>query len=209
MPPTSRPIPRFVAEPPHELEPYGRWRETLEQHFRTACEAIETDEQLGAAGEMIWFPERSHGGRVYIPASCDTAEGYELFGYVSFVRSASSPDPGDFFVQVDYTSETAARNPGWTMDLNDEVIGPWKGPGKAEGDLTLVWGTPLVPGGTVATAELGPDTVDQCALVQSDGFTLIALDAVKGLGDDDYLEVKLWNRNGDLLATESLYEAGD
>jgi hypothetical protein len=209
MPPSQRPLPRFVAEPPHELEPYGRWGESLEQRFRTAAEAMETDEQLGAAGEVVWYPERSFGGRVYLPASCETGGGFELFGYVSFVRSGTSPDPGDFVVQVDYTAETAAGNPGWKLDLNDEVIGSWKGPGRAEGDFTLVWGRPLVPGGVFATAELGPDTLDQCALVQSDGFTLVALDAVRGFGDDLYLEVKLWNRNGELLATESLYEAGE
>jgi hypothetical protein len=209
VPPSDRPLPRFVAEPPHELEPYGRWGEALDQRFRTACAAIDSDEELGAAGEIMWFPERSLGGRVYIPASCDTAAGFELFGYVSFSRSAASPEPGDFIVQVDYTAETAARNPGWKLDLNDEVIGSWNGPGRMEGDLTLVWGRPLVPGGTAATAELGPDTLDQCALVQSDGFTLVAVDAVKGLGDDLYLEVKLWNRNGELLATESLYEPGE
>ena len=37
MPPTDRPLPRFVAEPPHELEPYGRWADRLVEQFTAAC----------------------------------------------------------------------------------------------------------------------------------------------------------------------------
>jgi hypothetical protein len=47
MPPTDRPIPTFVAEPPHELEPSGRWRSLLEKLFKDACGSIESEEQLG------------------------------------------------------------------------------------------------------------------------------------------------------------------
>jgi hypothetical protein len=72
----------------------------------------------------------------------------------------------------------------------------------------MVWGTPLVRGGAIATAELGDETLDQCELTQDERFTLVALDAVTSLGPDDlYLEVKLWNRRAQLIATESLYEA--
>src|SRR2546422_1433884 len=41
VPPTNRPLPRFVAEPPHETEPYGRWADRLQQQFTAACAAIE------------------------------------------------------------------------------------------------------------------------------------------------------------------------
>jgi hypothetical protein len=207
MPPSARPIPRFIAESPRELEPYGRWRHALEERFFAACEQLDDFASLGEPGDVEWFPERTVGGRTYVPAAAPTANGYELFGFVSFVRPAEDEagDPADFRVRVDFTGETAAENPDWKLDLNEEVIAPWRGPGGATGDLTLVWGAPLVPGGVAATAELGDETVDQCALVQSDRFTLVALDALHGMGDDLYLEVKLWNRAGDLLATESLY----
>jgi hypothetical protein len=205
LPPTARPLPRFVAEPPHELEPYGRWRETLDERFRSACEEIEEFPRLGDVGAIIWFPERTYGGRTYVPATAPASGGVELFGYIAFVRDERSGEPSDLRASADFTDETASANPGWKLDLSEEVIGRWRGPGRAEGELTLVWGTPLVPGGVVATAELGDETLDQCALVQSDRFTLVALDAVTGLGDELYLDVKLWNRRGELLASESLY----
>lgn len=205
MPPTDRPLPRFVAEPPHELEPYGRWRDALDERFLLACEAIEEFSRLGEPGPVAWFPERTYGGRTYVPAIAPASGGLELYGYVSFVRDERTGEPAELVASADFTDETAAANPDWKLDLSEDVIGRWRGPGRAEGELTLVWGTPLVPGGVAATAELGSETLDQCALVQSDRFTLIALDAVSGLGDDLYLEVKLWDRRGELLAVESLY----
>jgi hypothetical protein len=206
VPPTTVPLPRFIAEPPHELEPYGRWAEILEGQFAAACERIEAAPDTGRPAEIAWFPERSYGGRTYVPAVAPSPAGTELFGYVSFTRSDPSSEPGDFRAQADYTDQTADQNPDWKLDLNEEVIGRWRGPHDAGGDLTLVWGTPLVPGGAIVTAELGGETVDQCTLPESDRFTLVALDAVSGFGDELYLEVKLWNRRGELLATETLYE---
>ena len=86
------------------------------------------------------------------------------------------------------------------------MIARWNGQGGGGGDLTLVWGVPLVAGGVVATAELGGQTLDQCALDSEGRFTLVAIDAVSGFGDDLYLEIKLWNKRGELLAAETLYE---
>ena len=40
-----------------------------------------------------------------MPAIARTAEGYELFGYVSFGEGAGGPS--DFIASVDFTSETA------------------------------------------------------------------------------------------------------
>lgn len=206
MPPTDRPIPTFVAEPPREHQPHGRWRDTLERLFKAACESIESDEDVGQAGPIEWFPDRTYGVRTFVPARAPTEAGPELFGFVSFVRSADSPDPADFVARADYASETAADNPGWKLDLNDEVIARWHGPAASEADLTLVWGVPLVQGGAVATAELGDRTLDQCTLDSEGRFTIVAVDAVSGFGDDLYLKVKLWNKGGELLASETLYE---
>ena len=106
---------------------------------------------------------------------------------------------------ADFTDVLAEDNPDWRIDLNDDVIGRWRGEAGMAGDVTLVWGRPLVPGAVAATAQLELDTVDQEPI--SDGrFTLIALDALEGYGDDVFLEVKLWNRRAQELASESLYD---
>jgi hypothetical protein len=65
-----------------------------------------------------------------------------------------------------------------------------------------------VPGAVAVTAEVDEQTGDQCALVQSDRFTLVALDAIVGFGAYPiYLEVAVWNKRGAELARESLYES--
>ena len=71
--------------------------------------------------------------------------------------------------------------------------------------MTLVWGRPLVRGAVAATAVIEGETVDQ-ELISQDRFTLIALDALKGYGDDVFLQVKLWSRRAQELASESLYD---
>ncbi len=84
------------------------------------------------------------------------------------------------------------------------VIGSWRGEAGNNAEMTLVWGVPLVPGGAVVTAELADLAVDQCDLVQQ-RFTLIAPDNYRG----DYLDIKLWDRGGDELVSESLYAEDD
>ncbi len=214
MPPTNRPLPRFIAEPPHELEPYGRWGERLAEAFLAACGAVEDMPEGAQPGEIFWYPERTHCGRTYVPATAPAGDGLEFFGYVSFARPGqgeSGEDPSDFRAVADFTDETAEQNPDWKMDLNDEVIGSWRGPGEARGDVTLVWGVPLgagMAGAEAATAELAGETVDQCGLGQARRFTLLALDAVSGQGPEElYLEIKLWGRRSQELAVESLYES--
>jgi hypothetical protein len=200
MPPTDRFVISFAAEPPQDALPYGRWADTLRQQFLDAVAAIDTDgEELGTPGEIKWFPDRTFGGRTYVPAVARTAEGFELFGFVSF-SEGSGAGPADFAASADFTSETVESNPDWKLDLNDEVIGTWRGEQGKTADITLVWGVPLLPGGTIVTAELANLAVDQCE-VSDERFTLIAPDNYRG----DYLDVKLWGRRGDLLATESLY----
>jgi hypothetical protein len=201
VPPDQRPIPRFVAEPPQEGLPYGRWAEALGDRFREAVGAIDADEDLGEPGEINWFPDRSYGGRTYVPATASTSNGYELFGYVSFAREHEGAEATDFDARADYTDETAEANPDWELDLSDHEIGPWRGPQGRRGDVTLVWGVALVAGGAIVTSELGPTTTDQCPL-SDDRFTLISLDNYTG----DYIEVRLWSGRGRELASESLYE---
>ncbi len=134
MPPSPRPIAMFAAEPPQEPLPYGRWAEALGEHFLKAIAEIETEETLGDPGEIQWFPDRTWNGRTYVPATCITTEGYELFGYVSFTREHEGAQAETFEAAVDYTDETADANPDWTLDLSDQEIGHWRGPGGAAGD---------------------------------------------------------------------------
>ena len=206
MPPVKRPIPRFIADASAEGLPYGRWAQQLRDAFATACEK-HTGEAGGPPGEVTWFPERAWGGRVYLPAVApvEGAENpSEYFGVLSFVRGGSG-EPGDIKAVADFTDVTAAENPDWEIDLNEEVIGAWRGEAERRGDVTVVWGTPMVRGAVAATAELDQQVVDQTPVTE-ERFTLIAVDAVKGFPDDLFLEVALWTGKGAELARESLYD---
>lgn len=206
MPPEERFVCRFAAEPPQDGLPTGRWADTLRAEFMAACLRIDTEgEDLGEAQEPTWFPDRSWNGRTYVPVTARTSTGLELFGYVSFLPGdpdgeGDAQEPSGFTASADFTDELAENHDDWRMDLCDEVIGRWRGEGGHVADMTLVWGVPLVRGGTVATAELADLCVDQALLVE-DRFTLVAPDAYRS----DYLEIKLFNLRGEELSRESLY----
>jgi hypothetical protein len=207
MPPNPRPIPRFIADSTQEGIPHGRFAERLTEAFRDACTGIEDlPEGVEPPVEIDWFPERAWGGRVWVPctARVDGPEGtLELFGHVSYVQPAEG-EPSDFRAEADFTDVLAEDNPNWRIDLNDEVIGRWRGENGRAGAVTLVWGRPLVGGAVAATAELELETVDQ-EVVSNDRFTLVALDALEGYGDEIFMQVKLWSRRAVELASESLY----
>ena len=205
MAPEERVLPRFAAEPPQDELPYGRHEQRLRAELLAAAAELDTEgEDLGAVGEPLWYPDRSWHGWTYVPATASTENGFELFGYVRYTPAREDgEEPGAFSAHVDFTSETAAANPDWELDICDEVIGAWRGHSGAEAAMTLVWGRPLIPGGHVVTAELADLAVDQCELVE-ERFTLIAPDDYRG----DLLDVKLFDIKGAELARESLY-AGD
>ncbi len=207
MPPNPRPIPRFIADSTQEGIPHGRFAERLVAEFRTACEQIEDLPEGTEIPEQVdWFPERAWGGRVWVPATARTEgpEGtLELFGHVSY-ELPEGGEPDAFRATADFTDVLAENNPDWRIDVNDDVIGQWRGENGRAGAVTLVWGRPLVRGAVAASAELETETVDQ-EVVSDERFTLIALDALKGYGDDVFLEVKLWSRRAQELASESLY----
>ena len=205
MPPVDRFVPRFVAEPPQELLPYGRWAVTLREHFLGACERLDGEgEDLGQPESVVWFPDRTWAGRTYVPATARTTTGFELFGHVSFTPAPEGGQPSGFDATADFTNETAEANPGWKLDLCDEVVGWWRGEEGKMAEMTLVWGVPLVARGAIVTAELADLAVDQCALVE-DRFTLLAPDNYRS----DTLDVKLFDAKGTELARESLYEDDD
>jgi hypothetical protein len=203
MAPTDRLVPRFAAEPPQDMLPYGRWEERLASEFLAACLRVESGgADLGQPGPISWFPDRSWHGRTYVPATARTSTGLELFGHVSYVPALEEgEEPSDFAATADVTDEVAEANPDWRIDLCDEVIGSWRGEDGKVAAMTLVWGRPLLDGGAIVTAELAALAVDQCVL-QEGRFTLIAPDDYRG----DTLEIFLFDRRGTQLARESLYE---
>lgn len=207
MPPNPRPIPRFIADSTQEGIPHGRFAARLASEFQRACGAIgDLPEGVEAPEEIEWFPERAWGGRTWVPCTGRTKGPtgmLELFGHVSYAQPEDS-EPGSFEAKADFTDILAEDNPGWTIDLNDDVIGRWSGENGRAGGVTLIWGRPLLRGAVAATAELEAETVDQEA-VSNERFTLIALDALTGYGDDIFVQIKLWSRRAQELATESLY----
>ncbi len=201
MPPVERFVPRFAAEPPQEELPYGRWEERLHQEFMAATLRIKSPpEDLGEPDPVIWYPDRTWQGTTYVPATARTSGGYELFGYVRFLRGDQEEDARDFEAHADFTEETAERNPDWRLDLCEEVIGSWHGHFGAVAAMTLVWGRPVISGGRIVTAELADLAVDQCDVLD-ERFTLIAPDDYR----QDLLEIKLFDLKGRELARESLY----
>src|SRR3954468_1160740 len=98
MPPESRFVPRFAAEPPQEPIPYGRWADTLRELFLAACTraGAESDEDPGEPGEITWYPDRTWGGRTYVPATTRTSRGWEYLGYVSFTPATDTRSPEGF-----------------------------------------------------------------------------------------------------------------
>ncbi len=201
MPPASRLVPRYAAEPPHDGVPDGPWRDRLHAEFLGAAQRV-VDES-GEPGELVFYPDRTWHGRTYVPATGPTSTGMEIYGFVAYVPGGDDADgePTDFVAQVDFTEETAERNPDWELDLSDEVVGSWRGHGDRVAAMTLVWGRSLIAGGVLATALLGGVDVDQCRL-EDDRFTLLAPDDFGG----DLLEVRLYSADGEELARESLYE---
>jgi len=199
MPPASRLLPLYAAEPPHDAIPEGDWLDRLRAEFLGAAQ--DTAEEAGDPQEIVLYPDRSWHGRTFVPASAPTASGMEIYGYVAFSPAADDGAASDFTAQADFTEQTAERNPDWKLDISDEVIGSWRGHGDRVAAMTLVWGRSLVLGGSLATALLGGVEVDQCGLVE-DRFTLLAPDDCDG----DLLEVRLYSAAGDELARESLYE---
>jgi hypothetical protein len=213
-PPTPRPFPRHIADASQESRPYGRWEERLRDEFARACEPLAAE--AGAAldpATLKWFPDRSWSGRVYVPVTGragETTTGEdgetvlpEYYGWVSF-RAGEAGEPEDLRAKADFTDVTAEDNPDWKIDLNDDVLGSWTTDGGRGGDVTLIWGLPLVRGAVAATAELDGDLLDQ-APVKDGRFTLVATDAIHGFGDDLYVTVRLWDRRVQEVASESLY----
>ena len=219
MPPVRRPFPRFIADASQEKGPSGRWGERLAEAFAVECEGLAAEAGSTLDPESLrWFPDRTWGGRTYVPVTGRAAEQTEgedgesvvneYYGWVSFVLTDEEQGPGEIAAKADFTDVTADDNPDWKIDLNDDVIGTWTTDGGRGGEVTLIWGLPMVRGAVAVTAELDGEPLDQ-APVADGRFTVVAVDAVHGFGDDLYLEVKLFDRAVRQIASESLYAADE
>ena len=183
------PLRRRAAAGPAALRALGR---DAAAEFLAACLRIDAEgEDLGEAGELGWYPDRTWSGAPTSPSTTRSSTGFELYGYVSFSPGDESEEPSDFYGWADFADVTADDNPDWRMDLTEEVVGGWRGEQGKVAAMTLIWGRPLIDGGAVVTAELARLAVDQCA-VDDDRFTLLAPDAYR----EDYLEVALYDRQG-------------
>ncbi|MDA0170696.1 hypothetical protein OJ998_16460 [Solirubrobacter taibaiensis] len=192
------PICRFAAEPPQGGLPA---EDDLKAEFLAACLRVETDSddpELGTAGDIHWFPDRTWSGRTYVPATARTSTGLELFGYVSF---SPGDEPSELYAFADYTPDVADDHPEWKMDISQEVIGAWRGENGDVAAMTLVWGVPFERRGRLVTALLGEVAVDE-SLIEGDRFTLLAPDDFGG----EYLDIVLQDGAGNELLRESLYE---
>lgn len=210
-PPIAKPFPRFIADSPQETAPYGDFEARLRQSFLAACESHVREAGSPPEPDSVrWFPERAWGGRVYLPVSARGSEPDqngvhpEFFGHVSYDRPEEG-EPSEIRASAEFTDVTAEQNPEWRIDISDEVIGVWRADAGRGGHVTLVWGRPLVRGSIAATAELEGEVLDQSPVTEG-RFTLIAVDAVSGFGDDLFLQVRLWDRRLNELAAESLYD---
>ena len=205
MPPTDRFVISFAAEPPQEGLPYGRWADTLREHFlppsaRSTPRARRSARRARSPGSPT---ARSPAGPTS-RRSPGRREGYELFGFV-VVQRGRSAGPTTSRPPPTSPPRLAEANPDWKLDLNDEVIGDLAGRAGQGGRHDARLGRRRsFPAARIVTAELANLAVDQCELVE-ERFTLIAPDNYRG----DFLEVKLWGRRGEELAAESLYVDDD
>ncbi len=145
MPPAAAALPALHRR----LPPGGKALRALggaagAEEFAKACEPLR--EEAGAPLDpetLRWFPERTWGGRVYVPATGSGVRGrggrdgergrrarcpVEYFGWVSFERPADG-EPGELRAKADFTDVTAEDNPEWKIDLSDDVIGAWRAEG--------------------------------------------------------------------------------
>ena len=210
MTPNPRPIPRFIADTTQEGIPHGRFAERLREAF---ADAVRRDRGPARRRRRAGRARLVPGARLGRPRLGPLLGPHrERGGHAGALRprllraAGRRGEPADFRATADFTDVLAEDNPDWKIDLNDDVIGRWRGENGRAGAVTLIWGRPLVRGAVAATAELDGETVDQEEISQN-RFTLIALDALEGYGDDIFVEVKLWSRRALELASESLYAA--
>ena len=205
MAPVELYVPRFAAEPPQEGLPYGRWAERLAAGAAGGSRSglSRRDRRIWASrGRSCGTPTAAGTGTRTCPRPRRTSAGYELFGYVRFVPAGEEGgEPGELTAHVDFTDQTAAENPGWSLDLCDEVVGRWRGQDGEVAAMTLVWGRPLVAA-AAPSPRSSPSSRSTAASWLENRFTLLAPDDYR----DTCSRSSSGARKGKQLARESLYE---
>ncbi len=146
MPPTDRFVTAFAAEPPQDELPYGRWADRLRVEFLAACLRIDDEgEDLGQAGDVTWYPDRTYGGRTYVPATAaprpatsSTATSPSSRASTAATRPTSTRAPTS-------PPRSPSRTPDWKLDLCEDVIGVWRGENGKVGADDARLGAPAGP----------------------------------------------------------------
>ena len=127
MPPTDRFVIRFAAEPPQDA-PVRALGRHASRPFLAAIDADRSeDEELGEIGEIIVVSGSHVHGAHLRPAVARTARATSSSVRLVLRGRRRASGPADFEALADFTAEIAESNPDWKLDLNDEVIGSWRG----------------------------------------------------------------------------------
>ena len=148
MPPTDRFVISFAAEPPQDSLPYGRWADTLREHFLAAVGEIDTEgEELGEAGEIKWFPDRTYAGRTYVPAVARTTAGPRAVR-VRLVRRGRRTARRAHRFRGRRRLHGRARRGQPRLEARPQRRGDRRlaRRGGQPAEMTLVWGVPMIAG---------------------------------------------------------------
>src|SRR3712207_3338671 len=146
MPPEDRFVCRFAAEPPQDPLPDGRWAERLADVFRGGCEELDVE-----LGELAFYPDRTWEAVTYVPVTAPTSAGGEVFGFVDFSREdEDTPEPHDFDATAEEAEEVTGEDAA--LDLNQEVVGHWRGEEGNVAERALLRGRGPLPAGAIVTA---------------------------------------------------------
>ena len=81
--------------------------------------------ELGEAGEIHWFPDRTWSGPHLRPR--DRAHRHRPRALRLRVLRARRRRRRELYAWADYTPDIAEDHPEWRMDISQEVVGGWRG----------------------------------------------------------------------------------
>ena len=157
MPPEDRFVPRFAAEPPQELLPYGRWAaDACSEEFLRRLPADRRRGRGARRARRDHLVPGPHLARAHVRArdGADRRRARAVRLRQLRAAAATARSPTTSTPSPTARPRPPSANPDWPIDLCDEVVGTWRGEQGKVAAMTLVWGRPLVDGGAVATAEL-------------------------------------------------------
>ena len=209
MPPVERFVCRFAAEPPQEALPHGAWAQTLQAEFLAACLRIDAEgEELGEAGELRWFPDRTWNGRTYVPvdgAHDDRPRAVRLRLLRPATRTDGRAEPSDFDSTRRLHRRDRRAQPGLAASTSARRCRQLARRGRPQRRHDARLGRAADRRARASPPPSSPASRSTSARSPTDRFTLIAPDDYRS----DFLDVKLWDGDGRELASESLYVEDD